>query len=80
VLLLGSDAVAIGAVRAGCRFYVAYPMTPSTGALHFIAVHERDLGMIVVQPENEIAAINMVAGLLRWSEGDDGYVGRAASP
>jgi len=62
VFLLGNEAVAIGAVRAGCRFYAAYPMTPSTGVLHFMAAHERDLGMLVLQPENEIAAINMVAG------------------
>jgi len=62
IFLNGNEAIGLGAIKAGCRFYAAYPMTPSTGVLHFMAVNERKFGMIVVQPEGEIAAINMTAG------------------
>jgi len=58
----GNEAVALGAIRAGCKFYAAYPMTPATGVLHFMAPLDREYGMIVIQAESEIAAINMVAG------------------
>ncbi len=58
----GNEAVGLGATRAGCKFYVAYPMTPSTGLLHFMAANERKSETIVIHPEGEIAAINMAAG------------------
>jgi len=62
MFLTGNEAVGLGAIRAGCKFYAAYPMTPATPLLHFLAPLDREYGMIVVQAENEIAAINMVAG------------------
>jgi 2-oxoglutarate ferredoxin oxidoreductase subunit alpha len=62
IILSGNEAVGLGAIKAGCKFYVAYPMTPSTGVLHFMAANERNSEMIVMQPEGEIAAINMAAG------------------
>jgi len=62
VFLNGNEAIGLGALRAGCKFYVAYPMTPATGLLHFMASLEREYGMIVVHAESEISAINMVAG------------------
>jgi 2-oxoglutarate ferredoxin oxidoreductase subunit alpha len=62
IFLNGNEAVGLGAIRAGCKFYAAYPMTPATGLLHFLAPLDRKYGMIVIQAENEIAAINMVAG------------------
>ena len=62
IFLNGNEAAGLGAISAGCKFYVAYPMTPSTGLLHFMAANERKYNMIVIQPEGEIAAINMVAG------------------
>lgn len=62
ILLMGNESVGLGALQAGCKFYAAYPMTPSTGLLHFMAAHERDQKMVVIQAENEIACINMVAG------------------
>jgi len=62
IFLTGNEAVGLGAIRAGCKFYAAYPMTPSTGVLHFMAPLDREYGMIVMQAESEIAAINMVAG------------------
>lgn len=62
IFLSGNEAIGLGAVRAGCKFYTAYPMTPSTGVLHFMAANERKYNMVVIQPEGEIAAINMAAG------------------
>jgi 2-oxoglutarate ferredoxin oxidoreductase subunit alpha len=62
ILLTGNEAVGLGAIRAGCKFYAAYPMTPATPLLHFMAPLDREYSMIVIQAENEIAAINMVAG------------------
>jgi len=62
MLLTGNEAVGLGAIRAGCKFYAAYPMTPTTPLLHFMASLDREYGMIVIQTEGEIAAINMVAG------------------
>ncbi|MDH7564400.1 MAG: 2-oxoacid:acceptor oxidoreductase subunit alpha [Candidatus Bathyarchaeota archaeon] len=62
IFLNGNEAVGLGALRAGCKFYVSYPMTPTTGLLHFMASNERDFNMVIVQPEGEIAAINMAIG------------------
>lgn len=62
IYLSGNEAIGLGAIRAGCKFFAAYPMTPMTGLLHFMAANDRDYDMIVVQPEGEIAAINMAAG------------------
>jgi 2-oxoglutarate ferredoxin oxidoreductase subunit alpha len=62
MFLTGNEAVGLGAIRAGCKFYAAYPMTPATPLLHFMAPLDRKYRMIVIQAESEIAAINMVAG------------------
>ena len=55
-LMTGNEAIALGAVAAGLDLYVAYPMTPSTSILHFLAAHEEELGVVTYHPENEIAA------------------------
>ena len=62
LFLTGNEAVGLGALDAGCKFYAAYPMTPATSLLHFLAPLDREYGMVVVQTESEIAAVNMVAG------------------
>jgi len=62
IFLTGNEAIGLGALNAGCKFYAAYPMTPATPILHFLAPLERKYKMVVIQTENEIAAINMVAG------------------
>ncbi len=62
MLLKGSEAVALGAVAGGCNFIAAYPMSPSTAVLNFMAAHQHDFGIVVEQAEDEIAAINMVVG------------------
>ncbi len=61
-VLTGNQAAALGAVKAGLRYYYAYPMTPSTQVLHFLAGVGEKLGVTVVQPENEIAVAVMAAG------------------
>jgi len=62
MFLTGNEAVGLGAIRAGCKFYAAYPMTPATGLLHFMAANERNYEVITMQAEGEIAAINMAVG------------------
>jgi len=61
-LISGNEAVALGALKAGLKFYAAYPMTPATSILHFLAKHEKDYNIIVKQTEDELAAINMTIG------------------
>lgn len=58
----GNDALAMGGAAAGVKFYCAYPMSPSTGVLHWMANNARDLGIMVRQVEDEIAAANMAIG------------------
>ncbi|GAB4388420.1 MAG: 2-oxoacid:acceptor oxidoreductase subunit alpha [Thermodesulfovibrionales bacterium] len=62
LLINGVEGVALGALLSGCKFYAAYPMTPSTGVLNFMAAHAADHGLVVEQAEDEIAAINMAIG------------------
>jgi 2-oxoglutarate ferredoxin oxidoreductase subunit alpha len=62
MLLTGNDALCIGAIKAGCKFYAAYPMTPSSSILHTMASQERNFSLVVKHTEDEIAAINMVIG------------------
>jgi 2-oxoglutarate/2-oxoacid ferredoxin oxidoreductase subunit alpha len=62
MLLNGNEAIALGALAAGCKFVAAYPMTPSTSIMEYMAGKSDDLGVVVVQPEDEIAAINMIVG------------------
>jgi 2-oxoglutarate ferredoxin oxidoreductase subunit alpha len=61
-IVSGNEAIALGAAAGGLDTYFAYPMTPSSSLLHFLAAHDRDLGVTVVHPENEIAVINMAIG------------------
>ena len=58
----GNDAIAMGAAVAGVKFYAAYPMSPSTGILHWMAQNARNLGIMVRQVEDEIGVANMVIG------------------
>ena len=62
MLISGNDAIGLGAVVSGCKFYSAYPMTPSTGILNFVAGKALQHGIVVEQAEDEIAAINMALG------------------
>jgi 2-oxoglutarate ferredoxin oxidoreductase subunit alpha len=62
ILLTGNEAVGLGAIRAGCKLYAAYPMTPATSLLHFLAPLDREYNIVVIHTESEISAANMVAG------------------
>ncbi len=61
-LIQGNEAIALGAARAGLKLYVAYPMTPSSSILHFLAANEEELGLVTYHPENEIAAVIAAVG------------------
>ncbi len=58
----GNEAMAMGGAAAGVKFYAAYPMSPSTGVLHWMASNARNLGIMVRQVEDEIGVANMVLG------------------
>ncbi len=62
MLLNGNEAIALGAMAAGCKFMAAYPMTPTTSILEFIAQRAEKYNIVAIQPEDEIAAINMAVG------------------
>jgi 2-oxoglutarate/2-oxoacid ferredoxin oxidoreductase subunit alpha len=61
-IITGNQAIAMGGAAAGVKFYAAYPMSPSTGVLMWMAAHARDLGIMVRQVEDEIGVMNMVIG------------------
>src|ERR1044071_2286085 len=61
-ILSGNVAMAMGGAAAGVKFYCAYPMSPSTGVLHWMAAHARQAGIMVRQVEDEIGVINMAIG------------------
>ena len=58
----GNESMAMGGVAAGVKFYCAYPMSPATGILMWMAAHARKLGIMVRQVEDEIGVINMAIG------------------
>jgi len=61
-IVTGNQTTAMGGVAAGVKFYAAYPMSPSTGVLMWMAQHARQLGIMVRQVEDEIGVMNMVIG------------------
>jgi len=62
LILTGNDAIALGAVSAGCRGYYAYPMTPATSILSKLGSTYMETGILVKQAESEITAVQMVLG------------------
>ncbi|HEC96697.1 MAG TPA: 2-oxoacid:acceptor oxidoreductase subunit alpha [Nitrospirae bacterium] len=62
MLINGNEATGLGALMSGCRFYAAYPMTPSTGIMIFLASKAKEYGIVIEQAEDEISAINMALG------------------
>lgn len=62
MVITGNEAVSLGAIAAGLKFYNAYPMTPATSILHYLAAQSEKYGIIVKQPEDEIGAINQTIG------------------
>ncbi|MBR2820532.1 MAG: 3-methyl-2-oxobutanoate dehydrogenase subunit VorB, partial [Clostridiales bacterium] len=62
VLMKGNEVIAEAAIRAGCRNYFGYPITPQTEVMHYMAKKMVQVGGNFVQAESELAAINMVYG------------------
>ena len=63
VLMKGNEAIAEAAIRAGCRHYFGYPITPQTEVAAYMAKRMPKIGGTFLQAESEIAAINMVYGV-----------------
>ncbi|OGP52008.1 MAG: pyruvate ferredoxin oxidoreductase [Deltaproteobacteria bacterium RBG_13_43_22] len=62
LMMNGNEAVALGALSAGLKFFSFYPMTPSTSIALSLAARAKTMGLIVEQAEDEIAAVNMAIG------------------
>ncbi|MDD1672225.1 MAG: 2-oxoacid:acceptor oxidoreductase subunit alpha [Methanomicrobiales archaeon] len=61
-VVTGNEAIGIGLIEGECLLYCGYPMSPTSNLLHFLAVHANHLGMQVLQPESETAAILIALG------------------
>lgn len=62
LLVGGAEAIALGAIRAGLKFAAIYPMTPTNGVLTTLTQHALKYNIVVKEPEDEIAGINMAIG------------------
>jgi 2-oxoglutarate ferredoxin oxidoreductase subunit alpha len=62
MLVKGNEAIAMGAIEAGCRFYFGYPITPQNDIPEFMSRHLPEAGGTFLQAESEIASINMLLG------------------
>lgn len=69
-LITGNEAIALGAIRAGCRFFAGYPITPATSIMEYLIRHFPEYGGVAIQVEDEIAAIHAAIGA--------GYMGARA--
>jgi len=61
-VVTGNLMTALGAVAAGCKFYSAYPMSPASFILHWLAAHSEKVGVVVKQAEDELAVVNLAIG------------------
>ncbi len=61
-VMTGNEAIGIGLIEGGLKAYFAYPMSPTSNLLHFLAAYADDLHIRVIQPESEIAVILMTLG------------------
>jgi len=62
ILLGGGEAVGMGAIKAGLKFAVIYPMTPINAIMNYLVSKAHDYNLVVKEPEDEIAGINMAIG------------------
>ncbi len=62
ILMKGNEAIAEAAIRAGCRHFFGYPITPQTEVAAYMAKRMPKIGGVFMQAESEVAAINMVYG------------------
>ncbi|SEF54976.1 2-oxoglutarate ferredoxin oxidoreductase subunit alpha [Halobellus limi] len=65
VLLNGDEAIGMGAIAAGCKFYAGYPITPATDVMEYLTGRIERFGGHVVQAEDELSAINIALGAAR---------------
>lgn len=61
-LMGGGEAIGLGMIAGGLRFYAGYPMTPASSALHYLASHAKQFDIAVKISEDEISAVNMAIG------------------
>ena len=61
-LIKGTEAIAIGALKAGCKYYFGYPITPQNEVPEYLSAHIWEYGGKFLQAESEIASINMLIG------------------
>lgn len=62
MILMGDEAIALGALAAGCRFFAAYPICPASEIWQWLAPKIKNFGGVVIQVEDELAALNMAIG------------------
>lgn len=62
VMMKGNEAIAEGAIRAGCRFFFGYPITPQNEVPEYMSRRMPEIGGTFIQAESEVSAINMVYG------------------
>jgi 2-oxoglutarate ferredoxin oxidoreductase subunit alpha len=62
MILSGNEAIGLGALWAGCRFFGGYPITPASEVMEFMAAELPKAGGVMLQAEDEIASIGMVLG------------------
>ncbi len=65
ILINGDEAIGMGAIAAGCRFYAGYPITPATNVMEYLTGRIERYGGQVIQAEDELSAINMALGAAR---------------
>ncbi len=61
-VMMGNDAIALGALSAGCRFIASYPITPASEIMEYLGQRLPNYGGIMLQVEDEIAAVNAIIG------------------
>ena len=62
LLMKGTEAIAEGAIKAGCRFFFGYPITPQNETPAYMSRRLPEVGGVFLQAESEVAAINMLYG------------------
>lgn len=62
LVLSGNQALSLGAIAAGCRFYAGYPITPASDIMEFLAAQFPKIGGTMIQAEDEMAALAMAIG------------------
>ena len=68
VLMKGNEAIAEAALRAGCRFYAGYPITPQSEILEYMSANMADRGGVFIQGESELASMSMLWGAAACGE------------